>query len=695
MKPLAPLALCAASVLTLACSPAEESPPAPTDDLAAYDAADTPDIVAPTDEGADPDTGSDAELDADVPPELPVPPATGLGCSAPPEKALEPIGPLAPPMSQGRGVDLWEQAALEALKTEVLKDEGVHCLAWWDHELSRYVVEGQGARLEFVRGPNGAIEVLEGEVSALFPSTDATAHGDYHTYVALLENPGGMDHQALDYAEDDPRVGVLPAALQSYPLPMVRLAALFDAPDAPDVVGALLPWAYPSPGTHGAMSVLQSRSALVLSGAGVDGGRVLDEIAVLPDVVPTVLAALGAPTTGGMGPDGAYDDGLFVARQDGRVLWEALNNEPCLRAERVLIIDFDGLMATELNHLLLDDDAEVALPTMKALAAAGVVYRYGAVTNFPSVSAPGHMTLGTGLWSGHHGFVANAFYQRPERSVLNPFSLLTEIESILEDPQKAWDLYNAATAPGVETLADAIHRAFGPEYFTVVINEIAVGGADYTTVDYLTGQPVVLPNAAVDKYQLADALAVTQVTTLLQDPDVPVPTTLQLSFLATDGAGEAAGPHAPLVREMLVELDTRVQKLLDVYEQRGALDGTIIVLTADHGMELQDTTRPSGYQKALQASGVKLIQPMAGVVYFRTLEISAQLVGDGLEVTVLDHDNGAPVPDVTVVCGVCPDEAATTNNDGVAELVALPNGDPILITALHDGYNAQDLLLQL
>ena len=687
-----------------ACGDASDDPAAEPG-LDAQDAVDAVEDVLVADPGPrTPDPGPPPAEDVGPAPDTePDPPPTGR-CSAPPSEPLQPTGPLPAPLQPHRGVDAWERPAYEQLREAVLADPGVHFVAIWDAITDRFVVESGPAdarqTLEFRRvvnpGGGGEYEVLAGSVSAMFGDTDAQRYGDYAELLAALENPDGTI-TAEGYPEGDPRLGVLPEEAQSYPLPLVRLAALFDAPDAPDMIGSLRPYSYPSASTHGAMSLLQSRSTFILSGAGVRSGVVLDEAAILPDVVPTVLAALGAPTTGGVGPDGTYDDGLFLLRQDGAARWSALTAEPCDRAERAMIIDFDGLMATELNHQLLDADAEVDLPTMRGLATSGVVFRYGATTNFPSVSAPGHMTVGTGLWSGHHGFVANAFYQREHHSVLNPFSLLTEIEEVLADPSKAIELYERGVAPGVETLAEATHRALGASAFVAVINEIAVGGADYTSMDYLLGKPPVPPpGASLEKYLLADALAATQVGTLLQNPEVPVPTVLQVSLVATDSAGEAHGPHSDAVREVLLIADGHVATILDAYAARGALEGTVVALVADHGMELQDPTRPSGYAAAVAGSGVKLVQPFPGLVYLRTLRASVDAL-DGLQatLTVYDHLDSVPLQGADVVCGVCVDFASGVSDvDGVVtvDLSGAPPG-PVELAVTHPDFNPQTVLV--
>ncbi|MBT9560777.1 MAG: alkaline phosphatase family protein [Myxococcales bacterium] len=681
-------------------------------DLEGPDAAD--DVLSPDVEGVAPDapmpdsaTPDSETPDSETPGDVTSPPDVSY-CSAAPATPIAPNGPLPGPVQVRRGIDRWERAAYEALRDAVLADPGVHFLCIWDVETDRYVVESGPVdarkRLEFRRVLNGGggvdYVVLVGAVEDIFPSTEAQNYGSWASLLAAFTNPGQVDFTSLNYATGDPRVGFLPPEAQSYPLPLERLAALFDGPDAPDVLGGLHPWALPAVATHGAMSVLQSRSTLMLSGKGVRQGLVLDDLAILPDVVPTVLAALGAPTTGGVGRDGTYADGLFLTRQDGRVLWEALTEAPCDRAKHAIVVLFDGLSATELNHEVLDADAAVELPTFKALAANGVVYRYGAVTNFPSVSAPGHMTAGSGLWSGHHGILANAYFMRDTQTTLNPFSLLSDPAAILADPEQAYAMYESAVAEGFETLAQAAHRAFGAfdpakgtGAFVAVLNEIAVGGADYDTLDYATGKtPWLLITASLQSYQLADNLAVAEVKQLLGDTEAPVPTVLQLSLVSTDAAGEANGPYSDLLRTTLKNADSQLASILASYEARGALEDTVVVLVSDHGMELQDPTRASKMDVALAQSGVKFLQPFPGLVYLRTVRLDAMTdpVTSTVTVRVVNDDDDKPVAGATVACDACL-TSAVTGDDGTVQVGYAQDATTLMITATHPNFNDQAL----
>jgi hypothetical protein len=401
-----------------------------------------------------------------------------------------------------------------------------------------------------------------------------------------------------------------------------------------------------------------------------------------------------------VGHDGKYKDGLYLKRQDGRVLWEALDTQNCALPKHVIVILYDGLLANEINHLALDDDAPVDLPTFRQLAKNGVVYRYGAITNYPSVSAPGHTTVGTGLWNGSHGVLANVFFRRESQEDINPFSLISDPKAALENPDLFFEMYDKMVAAGVENLAQAAHRAFGqwseenPDgAFVAVINEFAIKDADWTTLDYAKGILPGNPMAGIAEYELLDGLAVNQVEALLSADGAPVPTILQLSFLTTDGVGEASGPHSNDLRDSLIEMDTRLASILAAYEARGALKDTLVILTSDHGMELQDPTRAAHPVARMAGSGIKVHHPGAGMLYLRTLELKSVVKSDTstVEIRVRNHDNKAPLSGVTVDCNGCVEQSLTSDEDGLATFTFLEDTDALSFTAVHPNFNPQVL----
>ncbi len=649
-----------------------------------------PGLPTDTDEGPDADTAADATPDSVGEPDAaPV-------CDPTPPAPPTPTGPSTWSPPPASGVDTLELAAYATLRDAALADPGTHFVATWSHVDQQYIVDGgpidSRSQLRFRRVwmADGGVtwEVDAGDPAAIFPSTDPAVWATYDELLGGFENPNGVQLESWGYAPDDPRVGFLAPEDQSYPLPLLRLAALFDSQHAPDLIVDRWPWTHGPGGSHGGLSLLQSRATLAFSGRGVVPG-VFQTEARQVDVLPTVLAALGAPTTAGLGPDGTYDDGLYLLRQDGRVLHEVL--DPCDPPSHVLIMLFDGLMPQEVARQTLADQPDVDLPTLRALVQAGAIFEAGSIVGFPTMSAAGHLTVGTGQWSGHHGIISNSVYDRASRTMIDPIARFSDPRRIAEDPTEVLAAWEVAVFDGTETVAQAAHRAFGPwdpetgtGAFVAVMNEPSFVGADASTFTTLTG---VGTAADLTFYGLADSLAALQMTSLLAETDVPVPTIAYLSFVKTDGAGEAEGPHSPLLREVVAETDYFVDDILDAYDDRAALEDTMVVLVSDHGMELQDPTRTHGLDAAVAGSGVKVIETTIGIFHLRTLEVEASLDGaaDVLSVTVRDHDDGQPVSGVTVSCDACEGDVLTAE-DGTATLTA---SGPATVSASHPGYNPQ------
>lgn len=655
------------------------------------------DAMSESSDAIPPDMASD-DIDAspDGPPPIPA------RCSAPPAIPPMPSAPLPPAASPHRGVDALEAESWQTLRDGLLAAPHIHFVATFDHGLDAYVIDGgpNDARTRLVvrridDADRSRVEVIEGAVEDIFPSTDAERHGDYAGLLDALENPEGVEISDRGYAEDDPRVGWLSLETQSWPDPLERLTTLFDAPDAPDGVVGVWPWAQGGTGSHGGLGLLQSQAVFVVSGAGARQGIVIDAAARLVDAAPTALAALGIPTTGGVGPDGIYADGLYLTRQDGVVRWEALDPDPCVRPKHVVMILFDGLQASELNHLMLADDPPVELPAFRTFAAEGAVYRYGAVVGFPSYSAPGHATAGTGVWPGRHGVVGNSFFGRAEQATITPFEVLTDLPSFFAEPQRLYDLYDRIFSGDAETVSAAMHRALDGETFTAVLNELTIGGADYTPLDHFG---IGRSKASVGDSERVDTLGQLMVEALIGDPRQPVPDLLQLSILATDAAGENDGPHSDLLRQTLATIDRRLTVIREAYARRGVLDETLFILVSDHGMELTDPTRRGSVNNAIRDTGVRTRYIGSGGIWLATMAVAAEQADDTLTVTVTAHDNGGPIEGATVRCtgcgGVLGEDEGVTDASG---RVVLPMGllaEPESVTASHPTYNPQTLDLR-
>ncbi|HLZ72874.1 MAG TPA: alkaline phosphatase family protein [Dehalococcoidia bacterium] len=439
----------------------------------------------------------------------------------------------------------------------------------------------------------------------------------------------------------------------SYPFAYERISQLFDSPDAPDLV--IHPTAFAAgrqPGQHGNLDVLQSRCPLILSGPGVRRG-VFSEAVKQVDIAPTIAHLLRLPLVDGRDITGrtasarGVPPDVYLARQDGRVLDEALDRQAAA-PRRAYIFLLDGLHNGELLARLARDDG--SLPNLRRLIGRGALYRAGAVSNYPSITWPGHNALGTGAWCGHHGFVNPTFYRRARREIADPQGRQFETERELSHE--------------VDTLYEAVHirhgqwtgRPGGRGALTAAINEPCNRGAMHASLERrllgdrerlkaLTNELLadVSPRwledgqEAVRREAVIDTRGTAQAVLLFSDPEIPPPTFAFHELVLTDGAGHDYGPHSDGARAALDESDRRIGRVLAALDARGLFEETLFIVTSDHGMTAQNLD-VSGHQEAwLVEHGVHGIACLR-FLYQRDLDVSFEVDGDQLSVTVRDND---------------------------------------------------------
>lgn len=576
----------------------------------------------------------------------------------------------------------------------------------------RTIVDRQPATVyrTYLLADAGALEgesIDQGDARSPLANQDPTVLSDYASFLAAGEPfAPNADYEALGYAPGDERLRrVAPGAI-SYPFAYERLAAIFDDPRTGDFVIQKVSYAG-SRGDHGHLSALQSRSPLIVSGAGVvrageQGGDgwsldcvgacteastellVREEAARIVDVAPTVAKALGVQPITGVGPHGFLADDVYLAWQDGRPLDAVLTGATPRHA---IIIINDGLTSMELLHQAFDPARD--LDAYRELMARGVTYRHGAITNFPSNTYPSHNVVGSGAYSGHHGLVDNGFYEREVAAAFEPIVELFGTEKFIGSAQRGLPM---------ETLHQAVLRSFGGIWhkttnpggvLTASLNDPSTFGAPLATlerrvpdgyevpdaVDELTlgGTTYTYPEAGLtDAEGLLDNSTVTNAYGLfIANPKrgIPIPRYAIINFSATDGAGHHAGPHGDEEREKVLRAtNLRLRMLIEILKEAGIWEETLVVLTADHGMELMD---PSVRGDALAglSPDIGLFRQHA-FVYLKQLAVSFDgLDGADVTVTVTDSDGGAPIGGATVAITRGEGELARGVTDAYGQVV--------------------------
>lgn len=454
--------------------------------------------------------------------------------------------------------------------------------------------------------------------------------------------------QASGFAAEDPARRFIRPEHQSYPFAYERIAQLFDSPNAPDLVISPCDWAQGiQHGTHGALHVRQARAPLWFAGPRVRPG--LHGVAVREvDVAPTALAALGFPqidgedATGRTSSERGTPPDVLLRRQDGRVLTEILDATRA-PAERLYVFLLDGLSQTELEDRLARDEA--ALPNLRRLRERAAVLENGQIVNFPSITWPSHTTLGTGVWCGHHDVVNPSYYLREKRERVSPQGQQVRTESFVSSR--------------VETLYEAVHRVRGPGALTMNVYEPLGRGADHAVLEgrNLCDRPRVRAltqemladcdprwerdgQTAVARESTLDARGVAQVVELFTRVGLDPPVFVFHELTLTDGAGHDYGPHHPGLAAALDESDRRVGRVLDLLEQRGVLEGTLFVVTADHGMAPQDVSLRANPAHHVTRIGLEadVAEPM---IWLRDLAVAVECAADGRTARVLVAENDA------------------------------------------------------
>ncbi len=579
-------------------------------------------------------------------------------------------------------------------------------------------------------------------------NVDPTVLSAYEEFLSTGINPNDITYADQGYLSEDPRLAFVPPTEMHYPYAMERIAQNFDDPRAGDLIIIPASWSTGGFGTHGNLGALQSRSPLVMAGPGIRQAESAgdDEVAllgdesetvVIPDAVrqvdiaPTVAAALGVEQRQGVGPDLRFRDDVYLAWQDGRVLEEIFTEDALDQiaageavADRAVIIINDGLTNTELLFQTFSENDDFDVDAYRRMMNGGVVYEYGSISNFPSNTYPGHNTLGSGAWAGHHGVVDNRFWERDQAVQAAPISELFETEYLLGSAHEGLP---------VEMLFEAVARTFGDVSDGVLgasINEPSSRGAEFATLERRIPDGFEMPDGAdqvrigeemrdVPPADLSDYAAVMDNDSLvtfaelfqdheLREEGLPIPRVSMVNFGSTDTAGHAHGPHGDQERyTVIARVNQRMEAMLDVLEYLEIDDSTLVVLTSDHGMELQDQSRRASRTRALGEAGVSM-RRSGWFSYFKELEadlLEASRQGDEVvvEASVIDKatryaESPAAVDELMVDVVAGADEVEVEGwEDEVVTLRLEPEADAseVMLRFDHDDWNATRLRIDL
>jgi len=211
-----------------------------------------------------------------------------------------------------------------------------------------------------------------------------------------------------------------------------------------------------------------------------------------------------------------------------------------------------------------------------------------------------------------------------------------------------------------------VHRVYGRwdghrGAITASINEPCVRGAAHATLErrmlvdieefrHVTKAHVEDKSArwkedgqdGVDRYSFIDTQGLAQALMLFSDESRPAPLFTYQEFALTDAVGHDYGPHHEAIALAVAETDKRIGKILSLLEERGLLESTLFVVTADHGMAPIDPDLAANQVQAVLDAGLKAVVP-APLIYLLDMEVIVEPAMDGRTVTVTVLENDADV----------------------------------------------------
>ena len=294
------------------------------------------------------------------------------------------------------------------------------------------------------------------------------------------------------------------------------------------------------------------------------------------------VAVLSILATAGCGSvAGTLDEvGELFVEGGERVLREPMR--PATGAPRVLVIALDGVGEDRLAEALAAGD----LPSLSALLGADRgdgLYDHGVQVRsvpsvFPSETAAGWAAVYTGAYPAVTGVTGNEWFDRDSLATFAPVPLSV---GTLEQTLAIWSDSLFSTIIQAPTLFELADRRSHVSLGFVYRGADLLTPPDLNDVGDLFGAALGAVIGGKDEaYEVLDEDTVEGVERGFDRYGVP---DLQVAYFpGVDLVAHAAGAEAQkdYIRE---EIDAQIGRVLDLYRQAGALDGTTVVVVSDHG----------------------------------------------------------------------------------------------------------------
>ena len=360
--------------------------------------------------------------------------------------------------------------------------------------------------------------------------------------------------------------------------------------------------------------------------------------AVQQDVAPTLAALLKTTPP---------------ATTTGRALQEALTGATD-RPRVIALFVLDGMRADYF------DTYRDVLPTLARLRSEGAWFANTRANALPTATSLGHATVGTGSDPRIHGLVVNRFFNRVSGAAQESYNNLDPGELMALTLADVWNLETDGKAVIIGQGGAMRATAGLVGHGACLVNGRPVLAASYSTRnrgewetnDKCYTMPAALKNMTPERYwkeldgkwlghDIASPAAFRASGTfqrfegdalvaVLEGSTVGADDVTDLVFVNMKGpdyVAHAYGPRSREVRELMIELDRQIARAIKVLHSKAGADGTVIAITADHGMPDEP---PSGRRRIMPAEVVAALDKRfarsgRSVVEFFTDAANAQI----------------------------------------------------------------------
>lgn len=244
----------------------------------------------------------------------------------------------------------------------------------------------------------------------------------------------------------------------------------------------------------------------------------------------------------------------------------------------VILITMDGFPSYEYH------DSRAPVPTMRKLAAEGVVASEGMRVANPSITWPNHTTLATGVFPAKHSVLFNGLFVRNPDNGSGHIDPARDQSELVAVPT-IWDIAHKAglTTAAIDWPCTCNSPALDDSFPDV---------ADQ--IDHIT--PIlkkelldtgILPSASQFTFSRMSPPQHDQIWTAATCYVIKhrKPNLLLLHMLLTDTVQHQYGPQSTAAYTAIAVVDEQLAKILAAVDEAGIRDNTTIIVTADHGFE--------------------------------------------------------------------------------------------------------------